>query len=146
MQDYNSQAQKVHGSIQKNKQQWIKVPVIHRGPNVFNKKTTIQDLPSQSMPFQFVKQQPFHNAAITALMKSAYWAIQWKEEHVISEEATNQVYNILTDNRFQSYTGMIRLQMCSKESYAHSIHINCTTFLTIFNNYKSNNHVQRGSQ
>ena len=145
MQDYNSQAQKVHGSIQKNKQQWIKVPVIHRGPNVFNKKTTIQDLPSQSMPFQFVKQQPFHNAAITALMKSAYGAIQWKEEHVISE-ATNQVYNILTDNRFQSYTRVIRLQMGSKESYAHSIHVNGTIFLTIFNNYKSNNHIQRGSQ
>lgn len=76
------------------------------GTNFLNKEATIQNLPSHSMPFPFVKQQPFHTAPPTALMKSTsgtfnvYRAIQWKgEAYVLSQMATNQVSNaILTDN------------------------------------------------
>lgn len=122
----------------KNMQQPIKVSnlsVTPSGTISFNKGATIQELPSHSMPFQFVKQQSLHTTAISALTKSTsgtfnvYGAIKWKGEvHVPSKKATKQVCDtILTDN-----TGSIPMSLWGDQittvqegNSTHSQNVNC---------------------
>lgn len=135
-------------------QQPIKVSnlsVTPSGTISFNKGTTIQELPSHSMPFQFVKQQSLHTTAISTLTKSTsgtfnvYGAIKWKgEAHVPSKKATKQVCNtILTDNTGSIPMSLWGDQITTVQEGEFYTFTECKlSFLwQVFNNYKSNNRV-----
>ena len=118
-----------------NAQQPIKIynlSVTLSGTIFFNKGATIQDLPSHSITFQFVPQEPFHVNTVNSLVKSTSGIfnvcgkIKWKgKAHVPSEKNTTTTKSVcdatLTDstNLFHYQYGKTTSLQLKKGNFIH---------------------------